>query len=134
MSDPINSVPAPEPRYARRLPDKILTAFHQACDQGDIEVAVLLDVLEFMVSRTHNLPAGMDRRSKDSLVAAHERLWPLRHPAAGREINDNRYLKSASRLVEPPASNPALLRSNAYPAKKPNATICADLQFCAVRV
>jgi predicted neuraminidase len=59
MSDPINSVPAPEPRYARRLPDKILTAFHQACDQGDIEVAVLLDVLEFMVSRTHNLPAGI---------------------------------------------------------------------------
>jgi hypothetical protein len=83
MSDPINSAPAPEPRYARRLSDKILTAFHQACDQGDIEVAVrLLDVLEFMVSRTRNLPAGMDRRSKDSLVAAHERLWLLRHPAA----------------------------------------------------
>jgi hypothetical protein len=73
---------APEPRYTRRLSDKILIAFHQACDQRDIEIAGrLLDVLEFMVHRTHHLPDGKDRRSKESLVAAHERLWLLRHPA-----------------------------------------------------
>jgi hypothetical protein len=69
------------PRYTRRLSDKILIAFHQACDQRDTEVAVdLLDVLEFMINRAP-LPDGRERRAKDSLVAAHERLWLLRHPA-----------------------------------------------------
>jgi hypothetical protein len=38
---------APVKRYTRRLSDKILIAFHQACDQGDFEVAErLLTVLE----------------------------------------------------------------------------------------
>src|ERR1700677_564248 len=68
------------PRYTRRLSDKILIAFHHACDQGDFEVAVsLLEVLEFMTKRTPSLPER-DRRSNGSLVAAHERLWALRHP------------------------------------------------------
>jgi hypothetical protein len=71
----------PGPRYARRLSDKVLLAFHHACDQGDIEVAGhLLDVLEFMIHRAPNLPDGRERRTKESLVAAHERLWLLRHP------------------------------------------------------
>jgi hypothetical protein len=74
-------IPFPEPRYARRLSDKILIAFHQACDQGDIEVAgSLLSVLEFMISRAPNLPTGRERRVEESLVAAHERLWQLRNP------------------------------------------------------
>ena len=74
-------IPAPEPRYTRRLSDKILIAFHQACDQRDIDVArELLDVLEFMATRKPNLPTGADRRSRETLVAAHERLWQLRHP------------------------------------------------------
>jgi hypothetical protein len=30
---------APLRRYTRRLSDKIIIAFHQACDQDDIEVA-----------------------------------------------------------------------------------------------
>jgi hypothetical protein len=49
--------PPPETRYARRLSDKILLAFHHACDQTDFEVADdLLDVLEFMANgRTSNL-------------------------------------------------------------------------------
>ena len=35
------------PRYSRRLSDKILIAFHHACDQGDFEVAEqLLHILE----------------------------------------------------------------------------------------
>jgi hypothetical protein len=59
-----------------------LIAFHHACDHGDIEVAGnLLDVLEFIVKRAPDLPDGRERRAKDSLVAAHERLWLLRHPA-----------------------------------------------------
>jgi hypothetical protein len=81
MSDPINSAPAPAPRYTRRLSDKILIAFHHACDQTDIEVAgQLLDLLELMIKRAPSLPTGSDRRARESLVAAHERLWPLRHP------------------------------------------------------
>jgi hypothetical protein len=68
-------------RYTRRLSDKILIAFHHACDDRDIEVAGrLLGVLEFMITRAPVLPAGRDRRSKESLVAAYERLWALRHP------------------------------------------------------
>jgi hypothetical protein len=72
---------APEPRYARRLTDKILVAFHHACDQRDIEAAgQMLGVLDFMIRRTPNLPTGRDRRARESLVAAHERLWHIRHP------------------------------------------------------
>src|ERR1700677_4310472 len=52
-------------RYTRRLSDKVLIAFHHACDQRDIEVAGrLLGVLEFMTTRAPVLPAGRDRRSK----------------------------------------------------------------------
>jgi hypothetical protein len=69
------------PRYARRLSDKILIAFHQACDQEEFEVAKqLLDVLEFMVMRPARTPDGRERRVKESLIAAHERLWHIRHP------------------------------------------------------
>ena len=51
----------PQPRQTRRLSDKILIAFHQACDQVDIEVAgELLNVLEFMIKRTHRLPIGRE--------------------------------------------------------------------------
>jgi hypothetical protein len=38
-------------RHARRLSDKILIAFHQACDQADFEVAErLLNILETMTA------------------------------------------------------------------------------------
>ena len=48
----------PKPRgYTRRLSDKILIAFHHACDQGDLEVAEqLLAVLEMVVTRTASSP------------------------------------------------------------------------------
>jgi hypothetical protein len=81
VTTPPPNTPDPEPRYTRRLSDKILIAFHHACDQGDVEVArQLLDVLEFMTTRPASLPDGKDRRAKESLVAAHERLWQIRHP------------------------------------------------------
>jgi hypothetical protein len=69
------------PRYSRRLSDKILIAFHHACDQGDYEIAEqLLHILENMLTR-RTVPADANRRkSIESLVAAHERLWHLRHP------------------------------------------------------
>jgi hypothetical protein len=69
------------PRYSRRLSDKILIAFHHACDQSDFEVAEqLLHILEMMLTRRPLTPDGTRRRNMESLVAAHERLWHLRHP------------------------------------------------------
>ncbi|MGH7069265.1 MAG: hypothetical protein ACREFO_04545 [Acetobacteraceae bacterium] len=71
---------AAPPRYTRRLSDKILVAFHQACDQADLEVAEqLLRVLELMLTRKPAMPDHQRRRSMQGLVAAHERLWYLRH-------------------------------------------------------
>jgi hypothetical protein len=72
------------PRYTRRLSDKILIAFHHACDQADFEVAdQLLHILEMMLTRRPLTPDGTRRRNMESLVAAHERLWHLRHPHIG---------------------------------------------------
>ena len=69
------------PRYSRRLSDKILLAFHHACDQGDYEIAKqLLRILETMLTRRTIPPDANRRKSIESLVAAHERLWHLRHP------------------------------------------------------
>ncbi|WP_297371741.1 hypothetical protein [Acidocella sp.] len=78
------SSPRPQagpPRYSRRLSDKILIAFHHACDQGDYEIAEqLLRILETMLTRRTVPPDANRRKSIESLVAAHERLWHLRHP------------------------------------------------------
>lgn len=79
--------PGAPPRQGRRLSDKILVAFHQACDQGDYEVAEqLLRVLEMMLTRRQLPPDANRRRNIESLVAAHERLWHLRHPDAEGEL------------------------------------------------
>ncbi|MBN9511354.1 MAG: hypothetical protein J0I21_19885 [Alphaproteobacteria bacterium] len=68
-------------RQGRRLSDKILAAFHHACDQSDLEVAEqLLRTLELLVMRRPLTPEANRRRSLEGLVAAHERLWHLRHP------------------------------------------------------
>ena len=72
---------ATPPRHTRRLSDKILIAFHHACDQGDYEVAEdLLRILEMMLTRRPVAPDVNRRKNMESLVAAHERLWMLRHP------------------------------------------------------
>jgi hypothetical protein len=71
------------PRSARRLSDKILVAFHHACDQSEHEIAEqLLRILESLISRRPLTPDSQRRRSMESLVAAHERLWHLRHGKA----------------------------------------------------
>lgn len=76
---------ASPPRHTRRLSDKILIAFHHACDQGDFEVAEeLLRILEMMLTRRPVAPDVNRRKNMESLVAAHERLWLLRHP----EVNE----------------------------------------------
>ena len=69
------------PRHTRRLSDKILVAFHQACDTGELDVAEqLLVILEKMMGRRPTVNEGNRRRNMESLVAAFERLWHLRHP------------------------------------------------------
>ena len=79
-------VAAAPPRHTRRLSDKILIAFHHACDQADFEVAEqLLHILEMMLTRRPVAPDVNRRKNMESLVAAHERLWLLRHP----EANEN---------------------------------------------
>ena len=71
---------ATAPRHTRRLSDKILIAFHQACDQEDLEVAEqLLRVLELMLTRRPSAQDQQRRRSMEGLVAAYERLWYLKH-------------------------------------------------------
>ena len=68
-------------RHTRRLSDKILIAFHHACDQADFEVAnALLRLLE----RKPPQPEATRRRNVESLVAAHQRLWQLRRPELAR--------------------------------------------------
>jgi len=68
------------PRHTRRLSDKVLIAFHQACDTSDLEIAAdLLRVLEVMLARRPTHADGNRRRNVEGLVAAYERLWHLRH-------------------------------------------------------
>lgn len=69
------------PRQTRRLPDKILVAFHHACDLADLEVAeALLRTIELILTRRPVQPGLGRRRDMETLVAAHERLWLLRYP------------------------------------------------------
>lgn len=71
---------APIRRHTRRLEDKLLVAFHHACDVADIEVARhVLQLLELMLSRKSAQPDPNRRRNMEGLVAAHERLWNIRH-------------------------------------------------------
>lgn len=72
-------------RYARRLPDRLLTAFHIACDQGEHEIATqLLQIVEPLITRDPATPDPNRRRNLQNLLAAHTRLWHLRHPGAAR--------------------------------------------------
>lgn len=69
------------PRTGRRLNDKILQAFHHACDDGDYDVAArLLAILESTLTARTAATDTNRRKSVETLVAAHERLWHLRHP------------------------------------------------------
>ncbi len=80
----VDTSPAPSseraPRTHSRLPDHILIAAHRACDLREFEAA--MELLVSVENALRNAPAVVDRRHQrdfDSLVAAHERLWMLRH-------------------------------------------------------
>ena len=53
----------------------------QACDERDLEVwRRLLAMLAMVIVGRRHQPAAPDRHDQESLVAAYERLWDLRHP------------------------------------------------------
>ncbi len=61
----------------RRLTDKILIAFHQACEQQDAQVAKhLLSVLDFMWERDQDAPWGR-RGNVNFLLPARDRYQHL---------------------------------------------------------
>jgi hypothetical protein len=81
VTDPLGDTTANRTRRRRSAASHILIALHQACD---LEVAEqLLAVLAMVIASRRHKPAAPDQRDKESLVAAYERLWDLRHPDAG---------------------------------------------------
>ncbi len=73
------------PQRRRRLSDKILVAFHQACDQAEFDVAYnLIRVLEVLMAREPTV-VPEPRRATKGLVAACERLWNVRHTSEAAE-------------------------------------------------
>ncbi len=73
-------VAGPSRRHTRRLEDKLLVAFHHACDHNDLEIAGhVLRVLELMLARRPVQADANRRRNMESLVAAYERMWQIRH-------------------------------------------------------
>jgi hypothetical protein len=80
-------VPALQARGGKRLADKILSAFHVACDESELEIAGrLLQILEQILTRKLAPPDPGRRRGLEALVAAHERLWHLRHPQVAQSL------------------------------------------------
>jgi len=78
---------APIVNRSRRLHASILAAAHRACDSGHLDIAVkLLQLSEEVIAAE----ADPRRRRHDvaSLIAAHERLWNLRHLLDESDISD----------------------------------------------
>lgn len=68
------------PIRTRRLSDKLIVAFHVACDSNDYEVAWRLLELAERVLKRSTPPDGEERRREIvGLAAAHFRLWGLVH-------------------------------------------------------
>ena len=69
-------------QYFRRLSDKILAAFEQACERGELDVAELLvRALELTLTRTGG-KGNVDQRSNLApVIEAYERLKSLREAA-----------------------------------------------------
>ena len=65
-------------RRPRRLTDKLLQAFHAACNEDAAEIAQeLLRLLLFHVQHPAHLPAGFERRAPHDFKGARERLRNL---------------------------------------------------------
>jgi hypothetical protein len=69
--------------YNRRLSDKVLIAFDQACDLGDYDGANdLLMIAETILLQRQAHPDLDRRKSVESIVGRQERLWHLKHPCS----------------------------------------------------
>lgn len=64
--------------YDNRLIDKILAAFHQACDQERTQVAEQLLAVAMAAVHSFSTDRPPDRRRDESVTAAHLRLRALR--------------------------------------------------------
>ena len=72
--------PEVTPSQSRKLPERILVAVHEACDLGDLDVAAkLLSTVETLIQTNGNKLNPELRRTMKSMIAAHYRLWQLRH-------------------------------------------------------
>jgi hypothetical protein len=66
---------------SRRLHDTILVAVHRACDEGQLDIAArLLRLGEAVMATAPEI--GRRRQEMWTMIAAHERLWYLRHADA----------------------------------------------------
>ena len=69
-------------KYRRRLTDKILIAFHHACEEREFVTAdQLLRTLEALLDRRTAHPSQDRRKVIESLVGAHFRLLELKQEA-----------------------------------------------------
>jgi hypothetical protein len=65
--------------YTRRLSDKILFAFNQACDQGYFDVAeVLIRALELALTRQGGFGNTDHRQNMQAVTDAYSRLQTLK--------------------------------------------------------
>ena len=63
------------PQYTRRLSDKILMAFHQACEQRAVEVAALLiQALELALTKEGGLGKVDNRKNLEAVFEAFDKL------------------------------------------------------------
>ncbi|GBQ23095.1 hypothetical protein AA0472_0986 [Acetobacter estunensis NRIC 0472] len=66
---------------ARRLSRRLLALAHQACDQGELDVArMLLEATETVFTRRREYEGAVGRRLGEQIVLAYERWWKLSNP------------------------------------------------------
>jgi len=80
-ADAVGQTEAVSVNRGRRITDKLLNLFHESCDQGRYDVAKqLLAIVEQILTTPDKGKQEPNRRKAvESLVAAYERLWHLRH-------------------------------------------------------
>ena len=62
----------------RRFLDQVCVTFHEACDNGQVEIAeILLRQMDQIIQEPLRLPTGFDRRQLERLTAPAERLMNL---------------------------------------------------------
>jgi hypothetical protein len=64
----------------RRLSDKVLTAFNQACDQGDTDIAeMLLRALELILTKQGGAESDEKRADLGAVMDAYGRLLAIKN-------------------------------------------------------